>query len=261
MHDAPPEPAARVTPIQKSLAYGVHLLTASGVVFAFLAIAEILAPACDPRRVFLWFACATIVDAIDGPLARRLHVKQRVPHIDGRTIDDLVDYLMFTFLPLVLVWRMGWLPGSPAGVGAAAVILAMLTSLLGFANTRAKQESQGFFLGFPSYWNIAAFYLGLFHAFAGPWVNLGIVLVLAILTVTPIRVIYPNLAPRPWRAPLLAGALLWLVVLLAILPWYPRVPAWAVGVSLIYPAFYTAASIVLDARSRRKLETLSPQSE
>ena len=66
--------------------WSVHLLTASGVLAAFQATAEICAPGTDPRRVFLWLGLAVIIDSADGPLARRWRVKQSVPHIDGRTI-------------------------------------------------------------------------------------------------------------------------------------------------------------------------------
>ena len=130
--------------------WSVHLLTASGVLAAFQAVAEICAPDTDPRRVFAWLGLAVIIDAVDGPLARRWQVKQTVPHIDGRTIDDIVDYLTFTFIPLLLIWRMGWVP-EPA---AAWIAPALVTSLLGFANVGAKEEAGGFFLGFPSYWNV-----------------------------------------------------------------------------------------------------------
>jgi phosphatidylcholine synthase len=228
---------------ERARGYAVHLFTASGVVVAFLAAAEICAPRPDPRRVFILFAAATLVDALDGPLARRWRVKETAPQIDGRTIDDIVDFLTFTFLPLLLVWRMGWVPEP----GAAWLAPALLASILGFANVMAKDEARGFFRGFPSYWNIAAFYAG----FLSPAGNAVMFLVLAALTVAPVWFIYPNLAPRPWKVPLLAGAFLWLVLAVAMLPSFPDSPRWMVWLSLLYPALYTAASIHLDRRTRR----------
>ena len=170
----------------------VHLYTASGVLLAFLATAEICTPAPDVRVVFVLLAAAVLIDATDGTLARRWEVKRWLPGIDGRTIDDLVDYLTYTFVPLLLIWRMGWLP-EPAFVWVAPALIA---SLFGFANTGAKDESGGFFLGFPSYWNVVAFYAGLAHRYYGPWVNAIAVLFLALLTVLPVRFLYPTLAPR-----------------------------------------------------------------
>jgi phosphatidylcholine synthase len=153
MHTPPQQVTTEpVTLGQKLRAYSVHVYTASGVVFAFLAAAEVCAPQPDPRRVFVWLIVAVLIDATDGPLARYWHVKIRAARINGRTIDDIVDYLTFTFIPLLLVWRLQWLP-QPAELWVAAALVA---SLFGFANTGIKQESEGFFLGFPSYWNVYA---------------------------------------------------------------------------------------------------------
>jgi phosphatidylcholine synthase len=98
---------------QRLRAYSVHVYTALGVVFAFLAAAETCAPHPDPRWVFVWLTIAVLIDATDGPLARRWHVKSWAPRINGRTIDDIVDYLTFTFVPLLLVWRLQQGCGSP----------------------------------------------------------------------------------------------------------------------------------------------------
>lgn len=215
-------------------AAALHLYTACGALLALLATIQICAPAPDPRRVFALLAAAVLVDATDGPLARRWEVKRWLPAIDGRTIDDIVDYLTYTFVPLLLVWRMGWVP-EPGLVWVAPPLLA---SLFGFANTGIKDEAGGFFLGFPSYWNIVAFYAGLVHWLYGPAVNAAALVLLAVATVLPIRFLYPNLAPHPWRRPVIAGAFLWLAALLWMLPVYPQIPAWALWLSLAYPAFY-----------------------
>ena len=212
----------------------VHVYTASGVLLALAATMELCSAAPDARLVFLALAAAVLVDATDGPLARRADVKRWLPTIDGRTIDDIVDYLTYTFVPLLLVWRMEWLP-EPAVVWIAPALVA---SLFGFANTAAKDEAGGFFLGFPSYWNVVAFYAGFAHHLYGAWVNAAALLLFAMLTVLPMRFLYPNLAPRRWRKPLIVGALLWLAVMLWLLLDYPDAPAWMVWGSLLYPAFY-----------------------
>jgi phosphatidylcholine synthase len=228
-------------------AVALHLYTASGAVLAFLATAEISSAAPDPRLVFVLLAAAVLVDATDGPLARRWEVKRWLPAIDGRTIDDIVDYLTYTFVPLLLVWRMGWLPEP----GAVWIAPALLASLFGFANTGIKDETGGFFLGFPSYWNVVAFYAGFVHRLYGPEVNAVAIVLLSVATVLPIRFLYPNLAPRPWRAPVIGGALLWLGAMLWMLPDYPRAPAWAAWLSLLYPAFYFWLSFRLAIRRPR----------
>ena len=222
----------------------VHIYTASGVLLAFAATLEVCSATPDPRVVFLLLAAAVLVDATDGPLARWAEVKRRLPSIDGRTIDDIVDNLTFTFVPLLLVWRMGWLP-DPALLWIAPALLA---SLFGFANTAAKDEAGGFFLGFPSYWNVVAFYAGFAHRLYGPWVNAPLLLLLTLLTVLPARFLYPNQAPGPWRTPLILGALLWLGMMLWMLMDYPQAPSWMVWLSLLYPTFYFWLSYRLAVR-------------
>ena len=237
-------------------AYAVHLLTASGVVAAFLAVAELFEDSPDERVVFAWLVVAVVIDAVDGPIARAWDVKRHAPDINGRTIDDIVDYLTFTFVPLLLVWRMGWVPFAPGTLGVAWIIPALLASLLGFANVGAKDEAAGYFRGFPSYWNIAAFYAGLaFHGLGeeGQWLNAFVLLALAAMTVSPVRFLYPNLTPQPWKLSVILGAAAWLAMLLGMLLIYSRVPGWVVGVSLIYPAYYATLSILLDPHRHRRV--------
>ena len=245
--------APGVTPGQRGFAYLVHVFTASGVVFAFLAAAEVCKARPDPRLVFLYLAIQCLIDALDGPMARAVHIKKSAPRIDGRTIDDIVDYLTFTFVPLLLVWKMGWVP-EPAGLFVAP---AMVASLFGFSNIAAKDEQGGFFLGFPSYWNIVAVYAGVWFNLYGPWVGAVVILGLTVLTVLPVRFIYPNLAPRPWKMPVMIGALVWTLILAWMIWRNLRVEAWVMWVSLIYPAFYAIVSLWLDRKTVRNRPALS----
>src|SRR5690606_27658971 len=132
----------------------------------------------DERSAFLYLALAAIIDATDGPLARRWQIKKVLPHIDGRRLDDIVDYQVWTFVPLLLIWHAGWLP-EPSLIWIAFPVMA---SLLTFANTGAKEEDEGFFLGFPSYWNIFAFYLGVTYPLYGPNFVLVLTLLLSALS-------------------------------------------------------------------------------
>lgn len=224
---------------ERFAAYSVHLLTASGIIPAAFAVIEIAQPDCDPRIVFSLLLLATLIDAIDGPLARRFHVKRHAADISGRSIDDLIDYLTFAFIPLLLIWRMEWMP---TGLGAT-VVLAMMASLFGFAHEEAKDEANGFFRGFPSYWNAVALYAGIFSETISPWLTAACVWSLTILTVSPVWLIYPNLAPSRWKPSIMIGALLWTASLVALLAFYPNVPIWLLTLSLIYPAYYAIISI------------------
>lgn len=236
-------------------AYLVHAFTASGVAFAFLATAEVVRADLDPRWVFGWLALAVLIDAADGPLARLWDVKSYAARIVGGTIDLIVDYLTFTFVPLVLVWRMDWLPGWDG----LWVTLIMIASLFGFANASAKQAKDGFFLGFPSLWNVVAYYVGLLtveYGVAGSYASLAILLGLGVLTLVPVRFVYPNQVVMPWRAIVTVGGIAWLGLLLALLPTFPDLPVWGgewvLWISLIFPAFYFGLSFWLHVQTRRR---------
>lgn len=189
--------------------------------------------------VFGWLLLTTLIDAIDGPLARRFDVKSTAASIDGRVIDDLLDYLTFAFIPLMLIWRMDWMP---AGLGFT-VTFAMMASLFGFAHHHAKDEARGVFRGFPSYWNLHAIYAGVFSVQGSPWLTAITLWVLTGLTVAPVWVLYPNLAPRRWKKSIFVGGACSAGCLIAILCWdYPRTPIELVMISLAYPLFYVVAS-------------------
>ncbi|MDB5100102.1 MAG: phosphatidylcholine synthase [Cyanobacteria bacterium RYN_339] len=219
------------------LAYGVHVYTACGLVFNALAMLEIFKLHPDPRWVFGWLLAATFVDMTDGTFARKFDVKTNAPLFDGRKIDDLVDFLTFTFVPLMMVLRLGWVPEP----GLAFVAPALVASVMGFSNVGAKDEADGYFMGFPSYWNVVAFYAGYC---GNVWVNAAMMIGFALMTFAPIGFMYPTLAPRKWRKFMIVGGYAWCLWCLAMLPSYPNTPAWAVWLSLCGPVFYGLISVV-----------------
>ena len=131
----------------------VHVYTASGMVLALLMVH--FSYEGDVEAVLWLFLAAMVVDGTDGLLARRLHVKTVVPNFDGALLDNIVDYITYAFAPMVLLWANGYLPDGAAGGVVAAIPL--LASCYQFCRTDAKTEDH-FFLGFPSYWNVVAFY-------------------------------------------------------------------------------------------------------
>ena len=226
-------------------ALAVHLYTASGVVWAALA-AMAIAEA-DYREAFLWLIVALVVDSTDGTLARRFKVRERWPGIDGRRLDDLVDYLNYTFLPLVLIAHGGWVT-EPRIVWVA---VAGVASLFGFANARAKEEREGFFLGFPSYWNIFALYVFLLGPH--PLEVTVLMILLSVLTVLPVRFLYPSHSARwsrffTWGGVVWAGLVTWLLLVL------PDSHPHLVAVSAFYPASYCVLSFLEHVRSRKTRE-------
>lgn len=180
----------------------VHLLTASGAVFAMLAM---LAAVNEQwSLMFLWLVVAFVVDGIDGPLARRYHVAVHAPRIDGALLDLIIDYLTYVFIPAYALFQSGLLPGW---MGWLALIVITFTSALYFADTRMKTADKSF-SGFPSCWNMVA--LVLFALKPAPELALGVIVVLAVAMFLPLRFIHP-VRTRRWRRLSIPMALAWTV--------------------------------------------------
>ncbi len=135
------------------------------------------------RWAFALMMIATAIDATDGWLARKAHVKEVLPGFDGRALDDLIDFHTYTTLPLLLLWRAGVLSAGLSWI----LLLPLLASAYGFSQVNAKTDD-GFFLGFPSYWNIIAFYVYILRP--EPLVSALILVSFALLTFVtqPVRV-------------------------------------------------------------------------
>jgi phosphatidylcholine synthase len=220
-----------------------HLYTALGAVLALAATISVF----DGRfrDAFLWLSAATFVDTTDGWLARALQVKQRLPGFDGARLDDIVDYLTYVFVPVLLILRAGLLPeGLSYGVGG----LVLLASAYGFGQVEAKvATTDHFFTGFPSYWNIVALYLYVWRL--PPAVNAVLLSALAVLVFVPIRYVYPSRTTTLKIPTIVLGALWAALVIVAI--W--RLPAtdgpW-LALSLVFPVYYTLLSLYLHSRDR-----------
>ncbi len=223
-------------------AASVHLYTASGVVLALL----IVLAAIDGDEVrALWFGLAAlIVDGTDGMLARKFEVKQRLPWFDGARLDDIVDYLTYVFAPVVLLLQGGFLPAGTLGTVVAAVPL--LASCLQFCRTDAKTDDH-MFLGFPSYWNVVAFYAVTLHM--RPGVVAGVLLVCALLVPIPLGYVYPSRTVA-FRSLTLALTTVWLVTYAVVLTQMPHPAAAWTTLSLLYVAYYLGLSVYLQQRKR-----------
>ncbi|MBY0492745.1 MAG: CDP-diacylglycerol O-phosphatidyltransferase [Cyanobacteria bacterium] len=216
-----------------------HIYTALGAVIALLATGMTFAH--NFRAVFICMVAATFVDATDGVLARGLKVKERLPNFDGAKLDDIVDYLMYVFIPALVVWQADLVP-SAFPICAAIV----LSSAYGFAQGDAKIASTDyFFTGFPSYWNIVVVYLYVLHL---PQMANAIILgTLAVLVFVPIRYIYPS-RTIVLKWPTLALGTIWAVVFTWIIWRLPAVDGPWTMISLVFPVYYVALSLWLQFR-------------
>jgi phosphatidylcholine synthase len=222
-------------------AWGVHAYTASGAIVALFALIAI-----NEQRfadVFRWLAVAFFVDCTDGALARAVQVKRVLPYYDGARLDDIVDYLTYVVVPIMMLHAAGSFPPAHAHWVAAAPLLA---SAYGFCRSDAKTEDH-YFRGFPSYWNVVALYayaLELSPTTTAIWV-----VVLSVLVFAPLKFLYPSRAPR-FRTISIALGAVWGAILswaIWILPERSPFLLWA---SLAYPAYYCGVSFWLQATRR-----------
>jgi phosphatidylcholine synthase len=223
-------------------AWGVHALTATGVVLAFLALRAVHAQQLGDAFRLLLIAMA--IDCVDGTLARAAEVKRVLPWFDGTKLDDVVDYLTYVVVPIVLLHDAGRFP--PGAVGTLCAAAPLVASAYGFCRTDAKTEDH-YFRGFPSYWNVFAFYacaLGISPAATAAWV-----LTLAVLVFAPLKFLYPSRAPR-FRMVTLAFGAVWAAITLPAVWMFPATPPLLLWASLLYPAYYVVMSLWLQATSR-----------
>jgi phosphatidylcholine synthase len=185
---------------EQTRALCVHLLTASGAVFAMLAMLAAVEAEWD--LMFLWLVVAFFVDGIDGPLARKFDVKTNAPEFDGVLLDLIIDYLTYVFIPAFALFSSGLMDGW---TGWAAIILITFGSALYFADTRMKTKDNSF-SGFPGCWNMLV--LVIFALEPNFWVSLSMVSVLAVAMFLPLKFIHPVRTER-WRKVSLPMATAW----------------------------------------------------
>lgn len=221
------------------MAWAVHLLTASGAVVGGWCLVAIHRG--DYRGAFFGMVLAGVIDAVDGPLARLARVKEVLPQFDGAKLDDIVDYLNYVVVPIVLIQAANLMPES---VSIWIVPFPLLTSAYRFCHVSAKTPDH-FFTGFPSYWNILAFYC---YVGRSPlWFNAVFILFAAIMVLVPIRYIYPS-RTRILRPLTIGLGILWSASLLILLWQLPDPSPSLVAWSLLYPIYYTALSFALHWR-------------
>ena len=191
-------------------AFTVHVFTATGAALALLAI--ILATGGHWSAMFLCLGLALAVDGADGPLARAFDVQKLLPRWSGDTLDLVVDFTTYVFVPGFAISASGLLPqvlAIPAG------IVVVVTGALYFADREMKTKDN-YFRGFPAVWNLAAFYLYLLEP--PEWVAATGVAVLAGLSFAPIKFLHP-LRVAHWRNFNIALLALWAVLALVAVVW------------------------------------------
>jgi phosphatidylcholine synthase len=184
-----------------------------------------------------------VIDSVDGTLARRADVERVVPRIDGRRLDDIVDYLNYVIVPVFFLAWTGRI--EPLALAAAPV----LASAYGFSQTQAKTDD-GYFLGFPSYWNVVALYAFLLDV--SPAATTAWLVVLSVGVFVPLKYLYPSHMNAFGRL-VNGGAAVWILACAALLLRPDAAGARALAwLTLAYPVGYVALSFWLGGLARRE---------
>jgi phosphatidylcholine synthase len=189
-------------------AFAVHIFTACGAALALLAL--IFATGGHWAAMFFCLGMALVVDGVDGPLAREFKVAEILPRWSGETLDLIVDFTTYVFVPAYAIAASGLLPpvlAIPSGV------VVVISGALYFAD-REMKTLDNYFRGFPAVWNLAAFYLYLLEPPA--WLAAAAIVALAGLSFAPIKFLHP-LRVRHWRVLNIALLAAWAVLALLAL--------------------------------------------
>ncbi|WP_281353939.1 phosphatidylcholine synthase [Mesorhizobium zhangyense] len=164
-------------------AFSVHLLTASGSFLAFLS----LVAASEGRwtAMFWWLGLALFVDGIDGPIARKLEVKEVLPTWSGELLDNIIDYVTYVLIPAFALYQRGFMGDNLSFISAALIVVS---SAIYYADTGMKTK-ENFFKGFPVVWNMLVF--TLFVIEPGEWVSFAVVVIAAVMTFVPMNFLHP----------------------------------------------------------------------
>ena len=218
-------------------AHAVHLFTATGAIWGFLAILAIFRH--EWRLSILWMILAMMVDGFDGMLARWADVKTYASGIDGALLDNILDYLNYVLVPALFLVESDILPDF---FKLPIAFLILITSAYQFTQVDAKTDETNtyFFKGFPSYWNVVVLYMLAMKL--NPWVNLSFLVFFNILVFVPIKYVYPSRDTRLKKLTLILSYLYGIIGVWAIMQ-YPDVPGWVVWVSFIYVGYYTVLSL------------------
>ena len=201
--------------VKRGVAWAVHAFTTCGIVLGFLALVSVLKN--DPVAAFMWLGLALFVDGVDGTLARKARVLEYTPNVDGRTLDNVIDFFTYVAVPALMVYWFDMTPvdfifsGQTWSLISAAAIMAV--SCYTFANVGMKSDDY-YFVGFPALWNVVVLYFFVLQT--GPITNLLTIGFLCILTFIPIKFVHP-LRVTDWREITIPMTVLWAAMSLSLI--------------------------------------------
>jgi phosphatidylcholine synthase len=215
-------------------AWGIHLLTASGVLCGLMGLLFILDE--SAKAALVWLVLAFVIDGIDGPVARKVDCRLHVPNVDGNILDLVIDYVTCVVAPAVFLDKFHMVP---KGFSLFAAGLVMVTSLYAFSRTDLMTEDH-YFRGWPAMWSLAINVMYVMHS--KQIVNLFVVVVLCLFTCIDVKVPHP-VRVRHKRGLTLVVLAVWLAAMLYLTIELPKSPAWGRAIELAGVAYFVYLSV------------------
>jgi len=228
-----PTPAGSYTRRQIRAAWAVHALTALGVIIGYVGLNSVIEG--HARAAILWLVAALVLDGIDGPLARKLDVRARIPTLDGNSLDLIIDYFTCTIVPVAFLYRFNFLPDHTVG---AVGFTMLFVGALWMARTD-QETADGWFNGFPAEFNMIIPTLFLIRVNA--WISLLVCLLFCALTLSRVQFAHP-VSVRENRRISLPMMVLWLAAMVGLAIAQRDIAA--VRVVLIVAPLWTAAQVI-----------------
>jgi phosphatidylcholine synthase len=212
---------------QKTLAWSVHIFTSLGLLAGFMALLAVQAH--DWRTAMFWLIAALVIDGIDGTFARLFRVKEVLPHVNGKLIDNLIDFITYALIPAYMFYEAGLVPEAWR---LPLTFLILLISVL-YYGREGMISTDNYFVGFPVMWNMVVFYY-LFVLDASPVVYIGLTVFFAVIHFVPVKFAYPSRNAR-FMVPTIIVSVIFMVTVMLLTYVYPERPVW-----LLVSAYATA---------------------
>ncbi|AJA90079.1 phosphatidyltransferase [Borreliella chilensis] len=227
------------------LAWLVHIFTASGLIVGLYSIISIING--DYSLLLKLTVIGLIIDGIDGTIARKLKVKELIPEIDGALLDNITDYINYTFIPVVFFYFGEFIEEK---YKVAICIGILLSSAYQFSRTDSK-TTDNYFRGFPSLWNLFVISNIIFQI--EQTTNLIIMSICIVTSFIPIKFIYPSKTKELRQITIPITVISCLIFVISIfLKLSTKALKIAKIILILYFAYLTLASIYLTYKTRNR---------
>ncbi len=220
----------------KIAAWSVHIFSACGLLVGFMAILAINAK--NWQAAMAWLLAALAIDGIDGTFARKFKTAEVLPKMNGKTIDNVVDFTTYAVIPAYFFYMNGLVEPS---WNLPLTFLILLVSVIYYGKEGMISEDF-YFIGFPVMWNVVVFYL-VFVFSLNSLGNALIIISLSILHFLPVKFAYPSRATRLKTLTVVFTAIILLVMPLIV--WlYPNVPIWLKWIAVLNLVYFGGLAVL-----------------